>query len=100
MREVDGYMYLNLLPGTNWDQVPAAAFDRPWPPNLNGYTTGATPQQMLSAIEKADRLPWPGQPRGLAGQARATGSAAAYRARTQSAGPWTSTSKGGPELST
>ena len=43
MREVDGYMYLNLLPGTNWDRVPAAAFDRPWPPNLNGYATGATP---------------------------------------------------------
>lgn len=56
MREVGGYMYLNLLPGTNWDQVPAAAFDHPWPPNLNGYATGATPQQMLSAIEKADKV--------------------------------------------
>jgi hypothetical protein len=56
MREVDGYVYLNLLPGTKWDQVPAAAFDRPWPPNLNGYATGATPQQMLSAIEKADKV--------------------------------------------
>jgi len=56
MREVDGYMYLNLLPGTNWDRVPAAAVDRPWPPNLNGYATGATPQQMLSAIEKADKV--------------------------------------------
>jgi hypothetical protein len=56
MREVDGYMYLNLLPGTKWDRVPAVAFDRPWPPNLNGYATGASPQQMLSAIEKADKV--------------------------------------------
>jgi hypothetical protein len=56
MREVGGYLYLNLLPGTKWDRVPAASFDRPWPPNLNGSATGATPQQMLSAIEKADKV--------------------------------------------
>lgn len=56
MREVGGYIYLNLLPGTKWDRVPAAEFDRPWPPNLNGYATGATPQQMLSAIKKADKV--------------------------------------------
>jgi hypothetical protein len=58
-REVGGYTYLYIPahvghPGKDWQRVPTASLPQP-PGSVNGFIT-ATPQQMLAAIKKADRV--------------------------------------------
>jgi hypothetical protein len=60
-REVGGYMYLYFPhpaghPGRHWARIPAAVFDHLQSYSNNGWVLTTTPQQMLSAIKKADKV--------------------------------------------